>query len=205
MTVHVNIIGAGGHARSLINLVELNGLRIDGIYDDSFSDAGERELINGYPVLGTVAAVPANVPAILAVGDNGRRRSLFNTMGDRVYEKNLVHATTVIEKRTSLDKSNQIFGMVYINSMASVGNDNILNSGCILEHEVTIGDHNHISVGTVLCGRVRIGSCCFIGAGSVVIDKITIGDNIIIGANSVVIEDITSPGTYAGNPARKIK
>jgi len=36
-------------------------------------------------------------------------------------------------------------------------------------------------------------------------DKLSICDNTIVGAGSVVIRDINDPGTYVGNPARRIK
>ena len=103
------------------------------------------------------------------------------------------------------ESKNQLFANVYINSYSTIGNNNIINTSAILEHEVTIGNHNHISVGAKLCGRAKIGNNCMIGAGAIVIDKISICDNVIIGAGAVVSKDITSSGTYVGVPARKIK
>ena len=62
-----------------------------------------------------------------------------------------------------------------------------------------------MAVGAILCGRTVIGNRCMIGAGAVVIDQIKICDDVTVGANAVVVKDITVPGTYVGNPARKIK
>jgi acetyltransferase-like isoleucine patch superfamily enzyme len=33
---------------------------------------------------------------------------------------------------------------------------------------------------------------------------VRIADDVVIGAGSVVTKDITTPGTYAGNPARRL-
>ena len=66
-------------------------------------------------------------------------------------------------------------------------------------------DGLYISIGASLMGRTIIGNNCFIGAGATIIDNIKITDNVIIGANSLVINDISYPGTYVGNPVRKIK
>jgi acetyltransferase-like isoleucine patch superfamily enzyme len=33
---------------------------------------------------------------------------------------------------------------------------------------------------------------------------VSICENVVIGAGSVVTRDITTPGTYAGNPARRL-
>ena len=68
-----------------------------------------------------------------------------------------------------------------------------------------VGNHNHISIGVKICGRSTIGNMCLIGAGAVILDKLSICDNVIIGAGSVVIRDINDAGTYAGNPAKRIK
>ena len=34
---------------------------------------------------------------------------------------------------------------------------------------------------------------------------VTVCDDVVIGAGSVVTKDITEPGTYVGNPARRLR
>jgi sugar O-acyltransferase (sialic acid O-acetyltransferase NeuD family) len=206
MKEKIAIIGSGGHCHSVINLLELNGFKIYGIFDDSYR-AGMHEVISGYQICAKVKKVllPKDSKIILAVGDNVNRDKLFNLFNKRLFKKNLIHPQAIIEKRTSLGTSNQIFARAYINSEAMLGNNNILNTGCVIEHESVIGDSNHVSVGAILCGRVTLADRCFIGAGAVVIDKIKICSDVIVGANSVVIKDIKKAGTYIGNPAKKIK
>jgi len=77
-----------------------------------------------------------------------------------------------------------------------MGNNNIINTGAIIEHETCIGNDNHISLKSVLCGLVRVGEQCFIGAGVVVIDRISMCNNVTVG--SIVIRDIHYPGFYVG-------
>jgi UDP-N-acetylbacillosamine N-acetyltransferase len=199
----VCIIGAGGHTRSLINALELNGFSITGIYDDSYKPNDER--INGYPVLGKIKDAPKTGLLVLSTGDNALRARWCKSFLAQVYAGTIIHPQALVENRVELGDHNQIFAGVYINANATIGRNNILNTNCILEHEAVIGDHNHISVGAILCGRVTIGNRCFIGAGAVVIDRTTVCNDVVIGANSVVIDDIREPGTYVGNPARKIK
>ena len=50
---------------------------------------------------------------------------------------------------------------------------------------------------TVIGNRVSIGS-------NATIMPVRIVDNVVIGAGSVVTGNITAPGTYAGNPARRL-
>jgi len=205
MNKAVSIIGAGGHTRSIINLLELNDYEILGIYDDSFRDH-KAEDINGYPIVGNLDNINnAFKNIVLSFGNNTKRKMLFKKYFPLILKRNLVHPKAYLEKHVKLGRANQIFAETYINSNCSIGNNNILNSGCIIEHENRIGNHNHISIGVILGGRVNIGDECFIGAGAVIIDKINICSEVVIGANSVVIKDITESGTYVGNPVKRIK
>lgn len=51
---------------------------------------------------------------------------------------------------------------------------------------------------------VSIGAHCFLGLRTVVLPGVTIGDHVLLGANSLVTRDIPVPGTYAGQPAKKL-
>lgn len=200
------VVGSGGHCRSVIVLLELNGLKICGIFDDSYW-VRAKEFISGYRLCGKIntAFLIKDSKIVLAVGDNKARAKFFNLFYNRLLKENLLHPEARIEQMARLGVGNQIFAKAYVNSEAVIGNNNILNTGCIVEHETKIGNSNHISIGAILCGRVSIADRCFIGAGAVVIDKIKVCSDVIIGANSVVIEDIKEPGVYAGNPARKTR
>ncbi len=203
MSKEISIIGAGGHTRSLISLIEALELQIKGIYDESYN-AQTSEEISGYRLLGTPENIQ-NGPLVLSIGDNQKRTQWFRNLEKMIYHDELLHPKAIIDKEAILKGYNQVFSGVIINAHACIGKNNIINTGAIIEHEVLIGDHNHISVGAIICGRVHIGSQCFFGAGSVIIDKLSIADNVIIGANSVVISDIIEAGTYVGNPARRVK
>ncbi|MFA6924578.1 MAG: NeuD/PglB/VioB family sugar acetyltransferase [Bacteroidales bacterium] len=204
MNKEIVILGSGGHTRSLIVILESYGFLIKGIYDNSF-DIKNKEFINGYELVGKIDAIKEEYNLVLSIGDNVQREIYFEKYYKQIAKDNLIHPKALIEKRVDIGCSNQFFANIYINSNVIIGNNNIINTSCIIEHEAIIGNHNHISIGAVLCGRVNIGSCCFIGAGAVVIDKVKICDNVIVGANSVVIKNITEPGTYVGNPVRRVK
>lgn len=203
MIKEISVIGAGGHTRSLISLIEALGLQIKGIYDETYNFQKPEEIC-GYHLLGTPKKIKKG-PVVLSIGDNQKRIQWFQRMEEMIYHDELVHPKAIIDKNASLKGYNQVFSGVNINAHTCIGKNNIINTGAIIEHEVMIGNHNHISVGAIICGRVNIGSQCLIGAGSVIIDKLSIADDVIIGANSVVISDIIEAGTYVGNPARRVK
>ncbi|UTW67318.1 NeuD/PglB/VioB family sugar acetyltransferase [bacterium SCSIO 12643] len=200
----VILIGAGGHTRSLITIINYDKYDIVGIYDDSFSP-NRNEYIGSVPVVGKLDDIPIGNHLIIAAGNLATKKKYTEMFKEHLVDYNFSHSTTIIEQEVSLGTRNQFFAGVIVNAFTKIGNDNIVNSGAIIEHEAKIGNNNHISVGAVLCGRAKIGNNCFIGASAVIIDGIELGDQITIGANSVVINDITEPGTYVGNPAKKIK
>ncbi len=198
------LVGAGGHTRSLLNIVELNGIDVYGIYDDSY-DSLRREEICGVELKGAITDIPTDSAVILSMGDNQRRGKLYQEFGGRLYDENIIHPGAVIEKGVIIGLANQVFAGAYVNTGAGIGEDNIINTKSVIEHEVVIGDHNHISVGAVLCGRARVGSYSFIGAGSVVIDNVSVCDHVIVGAGGVVVRDISEPGVYVGNPVERVR
>jgi acetyltransferase-like isoleucine patch superfamily enzyme len=52
--------------------------------------------------------------------------------------------------------------------------------------------------------RTHIGNRVYIGSNATLL-PVRICDDVVIGAGAVVTKHITEPGTYAGNPARRIK
>jgi UDP-N-acetylbacillosamine N-acetyltransferase len=198
----VDVIGAGGHARAVIALLERCEFTVAGVYDESYTE-GTGELIAGIKLRGTSPLGDNQI--VLAIGDNRKRADMALQYTDRLLKRSIIHPSVIIEKDVVLGDHNLIMPGVILNTEAQVGWNNILNSRSVIEHETKVGDHNHISVGAVLCGRVTVGNYCFVGAGAVIIDKISVTDHVIIGAGAVVVRNITEPGTYVGNPARKIK
>lgn len=204
MNNSVVLFGAGGHARSLISLVNTSGLKISGIYDESYT-SDVREEIYSIRVIGTITDYKGFEKIILSIGDNKKRRGYFLSYRPNLYRNSIIHPTSQIDSTAKIGDFNNIFANTVLNSSVSVRENNIINTGAIIEHEVIIGSHNHISVGAIICGRSSLGDCCYIGAGAVIIDKVEICSNVTIGANAVVITSIDQPGVYVGNPAKRIK
>jgi UDP-N-acetylbacillosamine N-acetyltransferase len=201
----ISVIGAGGHSRSSLKLVQsyFSDYEIE-VFDNNYN--GRRaELIKNCCLVGSEEDISCDSLIFLSIGDNDRRAILFKKYYDRIIKNNLKHSSSIIEDEVNFGISNQIYANTYFNLYVKIGDNNIINTSAILEHEVVIGNHNHISVGAKICGRTQIGNKCFVGAGAILIDRISIGDCVTIGAGAVVINDILESGVYAGVPAKKIK
>lgn len=79
-----------------------------------------------------------------------------------------------------------------------------IGSHCNIGHNAFIGAntmiHPHVSIG----GSASIGNNCYLGIGSMIRDHVVICDNVRIGIGAVVVKSINTPGTYIGNPAKRI-
>jgi len=197
------IHGAGGNTRTIIGIFRRQNFS-EKLFciDKTLSDD---ETIFGVPVLNSLEYNEDDIH-LISFGDALIRTSEYNKLKDNgckigncIAKDALIYNSQIFE-----GENNQIFNCAYLGPETVIGNNNIINTHAIIEHEVVLKDNIHIAPGSVVCGRVQIGNNVFIGANSVIRDKISICDNVTIGAGSVVICEITEPGTYVGNPVRKI-
>ena len=89
--------------------------------------------------------------------------------------------------------------------MLSLGHNNLINTGSIIEHEARIGSHSHMAPRSVLAGRSKIHDSCFIGAGATIIDYLDVCSHTTLGAGATLIKSVSkSAQTLVGVPARSI-
>tara|TARA_B110000971_G_scaffold117350_1_gene120242 strand:- start:751 stop:1029 length:279 start_codon:yes stop_codon:yes gene_type:complete len=81
---------------------------------------------------------------------------------------------------------------------------NMNNKKVIIIAEASIGDYIVISSHCDITGNVNIGKNVYLGSRVSIISSKKICDNLLIGAGSVVFKNIRIPGTYIGNPSKKI-
>jgi UDP-perosamine 4-acetyltransferase len=203
-------IGAGGHAKVLINILRLStNLEIVGLTDANSALWGSTVL--GVPVLGSDSLLPALFDQGLdrafvgvgSIGDNGPRRRLFENarqIGFRMQA--VVHPWTVIASDTVFGDGPMIMPGVVINPGVQVGDNVILNTGAVVEHDCHIESHVHISPGAVLGSTVHVQEGAHIGVGATIRQCITIGAGAIVGAGAVVVRDVPAGVTVVGVPAK---
>jgi acetyltransferase-like isoleucine patch superfamily enzyme len=110
---------------------------------------------------------------------------------------------------------------VEIQKGVMIGNDTKIQSHAFICELVSIGDNCFISHGAMFINdtfasggpaggdqtkwkKTKIGNHVSIGTNATIL-PVEICDNVVVGAGSVVTKNIKEPGTYVGNPARKIK
>ena len=193
---NVIIIGAGGHAKVIADIVRCRGDRLMGFLDDAAQK----------PVLGKIEDY-VNYPDaefVIGIGNAAVRRKLAGELeGVRWYTA--IHPAAVVSGMdVRIGQGSVVMANAVINPGATIGSHCIINTAAVVEHDNTIGDFAHISVGAKLAGTVTVGPDSWIGIGAVVSNNLSICGGCMIGAGAVVVRSITEPGTYVGVPARRI-
>jgi sugar O-acyltransferase (sialic acid O-acetyltransferase NeuD family) len=205
----VIIIGAGGHAKVLIDA--LLPAEVLGLTDANPERAGQ--LLLGLPVIGSDDVVaqypPTTIRLVNGLGSvraGYHRKSLFERFKREGYQfASVIHPSVVIARDVVLSEGVQIMAAAVVQSGCHIGKNTIINTRAVVDHDCHIGSHVHIAPGAILSGGVDVGENAHIGTGATVIQGIRIGRNSLVAAGAVVIRDVPEDVTVAGVPAREIK
>ena len=210
MSVPIVGLGAGGHAKVVIEILQLVGqYELTGLLDPKPDLRGE--LVLGVPILGgdeQLAMLKARGVEHFFVGlgstaDLKPRRRLYEfALSQGMKPVTVIHPDAVISASAVLGSGATVMAAAVINADARLGDNVIVNTGAIVEHDCVIGNHVHIATGAKLSGGVIVGDGTHIGVGAVVRQCIRIGMGALIGAGAVVVKDVPDGQSVMGNPAR---
>ncbi len=198
----VVIIGAGGHAKVVADIIQKSGDHIVGFLEANH----KRSEFLSLPILGedTDFRKYKENYFIIAIGSAKAREAISERMqGVKWYTA--IHPSAVISSiNTSIGEGSVIMPNAVINPNSIIGKHCIINSSALVEHDNSIGDFVHISVGAKCAGTVTVGNKTWIGAGATVSNDVKICEECMIGAGAVVVKSIEQKGTYVGVPAKKM-
>jgi len=192
------LIGAGGHARSCIDVIELTGLyKIVGLIEKNKQNL-EQSMF--YPILGTDDDLEILRKkfcyALVTLGQiksPTTRKRLFKHLQELGYHlPYIISPRAYVSKNAKIGDGTIVLHDSIVNANAKVGQNCIINNKVLIEHDVIVGDHCHIATGAILNGGVVVGSGSFIGSGVVTKQSISVGNNCIVGAGVVLKNNIRS-------------
>jgi acetyltransferase-like isoleucine patch superfamily enzyme len=108
-----------------------------------------------------------------------------------------------IQREVVIGHRCRIQSHAFICELVTIGQDCFISHGARFVNDL-------FSIGGPAKGRrdlwrtTKIGSGVSIGTNATIL-PVTISDRVVIGAGAVVTKDITTPGVYAGNPARLLR
>lgn len=181
------LVGAGGHARACIDVVEQDSqFSIYGLVGE-FREKGKTVL--GYPVIG-VDSDFSTLRALCSYGMIGvgqiknaiLRRELFSQLVRLDYSiPTIVSPMAYASPHAKIGIGTIVMHGAIINAGAQIGDNCIINNQSLIEHDAVVGNHCHVSTGAIVNGKVEIGEGSFIGSRCVLREGIAIGQNCVIG------------------------
>lgn len=200
------MLGSGGHARVLLEVLEEAGHDLNGVIAPSLEGS---VLPDRYTFLTDEQALETfDVESALLINGIGSAGDL--TLRDSVFQKftgagfnflQLQAQTAHISESATLFEGVQVMHQAVVHSDAVVEENAIINTGAIVEHHCVVGASSHIAVGAVLCGNVEVGSKTHVGANATILQGVRVGSNCIIGAGAVVLHDVPDNSIAVGVPA----
>lgn len=204
------IYGAGGHAKSVVAVIEhQRRWQLAGLVEDGSPDPDR--LVLGYPLLGDCSIFPqlrqrGLVHGHVAVGDNRARALMARRLAEAGFEAgDVVHPSACVMKGATIGQGAFLHAYSLVGPECAVGDNVIVNTMASVGHESRVGDAVHIAPGVRIGGRTIIGDLCFVGPNAVVHPGVRIGRNVRVAANAVVTRDVDSDVVIAGMPARIVR
>lgn len=211
-TRDVILLGAGGHAKVLLDALMHADIVVKGIVDPVL--AGTSTLWRGISVIGNdndlLKLKPSQVILVNGTGSlpsNSLRQQLFSRFTQAGFEfMNVIHPSALIGAGVELAEGVQVMAGAIIQSDTTIGNNSIINTGALVDHDCTIGCDVHIAPGAVISGGVKVGNGAHIGTGASIIQGVAIGEGAVVGAGSVVVKNVAAHQKIVGySPLLSIK
>lgn len=191
------VYGAGGHGKSVIELVRAaGGYDVIGVIDDGLA-AGTRVL--DLEVLGPAErlrelrqqGIGLAINAVGGIGDIRSRVGVFDRLTAAGFRcPTVVHPTAYVEPSAELGAGVQIFPQAYVGSQARLGFGVIVNTAAVVSHDCDIQDYVNLAPGSLLAGAVTVGDRTLIGMGVTVNLEVVIGALSRVGNSAVVKADV---------------
>lgn len=186
------LIGAGGHARACIDVIEQQGqYQIAGL-------VGMSDELNtlhfGYSVIATDNDLPKLAKvyqfALIATGQiltPDLRMRLYKEINEMGFQSPVITSPTAhVSRYATIGKGTITMHGAIVNAGVRVGCNCIINTAAVIEHNAMVADHCHISTGAIVNGDAKIGAGSFIGSGSIVKEGVVIGQRGVVGMGLAV-------------------
>ena len=195
------LVGAGGHARACIDVIELEGRFAVAGLTGLPQEVGAKVL--GYPVLGVDTDLPTLLRdcthALVTVGQIKSpelRMRLFSALAQNKYTMPaIVSPRAHVSRHATLGAGTIVMHGAIVNAGAVVGRNCIVNSQALIEHDAHIADHCHIATAAAINSGVNVGRETFIGSNACVRQGTRIGERSVIGMGQRVLADCAA-GTW---------
>lgn len=200
----IAICGAGGFARETLVLIEQLGLasRVDALFE---SDAvwHDRQ-VAGISVLPLSRFEPGKNVMVIAIGNPGVRRAIWETLPTGTRFPTLIHPSVNLSRSVDIGIGSIVCAGVVLTCDTHIGIQVQLDRCVTVGHDSTIDDFSTLAPGAVVSGNCRIGRGAYVGAAACIREKLAVGDESLVGMGAIVVKSVPAGETQVGNPARRL-
>lgn len=189
------ILGAGGHAKVIAEALRLAGKAVAGFLAP---DKKKHTVVCGAKVLGDDSEISKYSPEkyVLANGIGALpkkilRWQLAELMRQQGYKfVTVIHPSAIISEDAIVEEGSQCMAGTIVQPGCRIGQDSILNTNVVVDHDCTIDKCCHLAPGVVCSGGVTVEPNVHIGTGAQVVQNMTIGAGSIIAAGTTVYQNV---------------
>jgi sugar O-acyltransferase (sialic acid O-acetyltransferase NeuD family) len=203
------IVGAGGHGRELLDIIEaINSVeatfRFLGFIDDGSPDL-ERLARRNASHLGTLDTIGTyGAEYVVGIGDGEARRQVVSVADAAGCEAaTLIHPAASCGGDVVLGPGVVLAAGARVTTNVRLGAHTHLNINSVVSHDCAVDAFVTLSPGALVNGSVRIGEGAFLGTAAVITPGRSVGSWSKVGAGAVVVDDVRSGATVVGVPARE--
>ena len=206
MKKKIILIGGGGHATSILNLIDRNQNKqeVIGYTDKKKTNLKIKYLGNDLNLLRRKNNF-SNTFLVMAIGAHVELRSkLFEKYKSKNFRfLTIIDKSAVIGMNTKILEGSVVFPQTCIGPEVYIGQNVVIHSGSIIEHNAKVLSNSYIAPGAVICGHSKVEKNVLIGAKSCVLENIVVKQGCKLGAGAVMIKSINKKNkTFIGIPAK---
>lgn len=198
MSKSVLLLGAGGHALVLFDLLQRLNIEIEVVIapinkSDSAILSSIKRLELDEQVLDYNPDEIVLVNGIGSMPGSSIRESVFKKFKKQGYSfMSVISPSADVSSMAKLDEGAQVFSGAVIQAGSRVLENTIVNTGSSIDHDCEIGMHCHIAPGATLSGSVVLEGSVHVGTGASIIQGVTVGSNSIVGAGACLTKNVAS-------------
>ncbi|MEM8970675.1 MAG: hypothetical protein AAGD43_01245 [Pseudomonadota bacterium] len=181
------LIGAGGHAKVICEILEQTKYRLIGYAAlDECDWLDLKRYDDNTPIAD--ATVEAFVMGIGGVNpyELSRRLGVYHQWQERgVAPINVSHPTAVVSKTAQLNEGVCVLAGAVLQPGASIGAATIINTRAIVEHDALVGDGVHIAPGAIVLAEAQIGASAMISAQATILPRAVVPPGTFVRAGEL--------------------
>jgi len=126
-----------------------------------------------------------------------------NLYGCSIGDEAFIGPFVEIQRDSSIGRRTRVQSHSFVCELVTIGDDCVIAHGVMFIND-TFATGAPARGDRSLWNPTRLGDRVFVGSNATIL-PVTICSDVVIGAGAVVTRDISVPGTYVGNPAKRLR